>query len=170
MAAFEERLARHAEAAGEFATTAMAGPEERWTVRPKEGKWCPAEITDHLIKAYDTHLVELRGGPGLRVRTPFFRRMLYRMVVLPKILREGFLPRGVPAPREVLPTLPAEPRRATVERFTERAREFETAARERATRGTGGLTHPYLGPLMLDQSVRFVEVHVRHHRKQLSTE
>lgn len=155
------------EAAAEFTEAVLATPEEAWCSECAPGKWSPSEITEHLSLSYETHLAELRGGPGLRIRIKGIKRLLLRLLVLPKLLRTGRFPRPVRAPGEVAPRNPDPDRASALARFQRVAAEFETELRARLASGKGGLTHPFFGKLSGEQSLRFVELHVRHHRGQL---
>ena len=131
------------------------------------GKWSAAELTEHLCLTYDGVLKELGGGPGVRVRVTGFKLLVIRWLVMPRFLGKGFVPPGVRAPREVVPTHPNPDRAAALTRFRNRALEFEQAIAPRLADRKGRVTHPFFGQLTMAQGLRFVEVHLRHHTKQL---
>jgi hypothetical protein len=142
-------------------------PAEHWKAARAPGKWSPAEITEHLSLTYEHLLGELRGGPPMRVKGSWLFRFLARYRFLPKLLRDGTVPPGVRAPREVRPRIPTEDRLEALERFQALAVEFEEEITSRRASGAGALTHPYFGRLGPDRGIRFVEVHIRHHIRQL---
>ena len=162
-----EGLDAHRSAAAAFETAVSQIPAEVWAQPAAPGKWSPAEITEHLARSYESHLTELRGGPGIRVRVKGLKLFILRWTVMPKLLRTGRFPEGVRAPSEVAPVTPAGTREAGVARFRELAATFEGEMAGRLEVGKGRITHPFFGKLTLDQALRFVELHVRHHGRQL---
>jgi hypothetical protein len=158
---------RHREAAALFVSRAERVASERWKAAPAPGKWSPAEIAEHLSLTYAHLLGELHGGQPVRVRGSWLFRLLARYKFLPPLLRDGTIPPGVRAPREVRPQLPSEDREAALKRFRALAVEFEGEITRRRAAGGGHLTHPYFGRLDADRGIRFVEVHIRHHTGQL---
>ena len=104
----------------------------------------------------------------MRVKGSWLFRLGVRLKFLPRLLREGAIPPGVRAPREVRPAIPAGDREQALERFRTLAGDFEREITARKGSGGGSLTHPYFGKLDPDRGIRFVEVHIRHHTRQLS--
>jgi hypothetical protein len=145
----------------------MAVPGEHWKTARAPGKWSPAEIAEHLSLTYAHLLSELRGGAPMRVKGSWLFRLVVRYKFLPGLLREGRIPPGVRSPREVRPeTVPAT-REEALKRFRALAAEFEEEISARRASGGGRLTHPYFGRLDAGRGIRFVEMHIRHHTKQL---
>lgn len=167
MPRWEEARAAHREAATRFATRAAGVPAKHWTTARAPGKWSPAEIAEHLSLTYEHLLRELRGGPPARVKGSWLVRLAARYKFLPMLLRDGTIPPGVRAPREVRPQMPAEDRTEALERFQALAVDFEEEITSRRAAGGGALTHPYFGKLGPERGIRFVEVHIRHHTTQL---
>ena len=140
---------------------------EGWRAPRAPGKWSPAEISEHLALAYDAGLKELRGGPGLAVRTNFWQRLVLRWFVMPKLLAGGALTRPVKAPREIRHPVAGEqvPTLARLERLGETLeRELEIAS----ARGPVRFTHPYFGALNAVQTLKFCAFHARHHEAQVA--
>jgi hypothetical protein len=164
---WEAALAAHQEAAAAFVSRAHAVPAAQWKSALVPGKWSPAEIAEHLSLTYEHLIVELRGGKGIRVKGSWLFRLAARVKFLPPLIRDGTIPPGVRAPREVRPAMPAEDRAAALERFRSLAIEFDHELTARRASGRGSLTHPYFGKLGPDRGIRFVEVHIRHHTRQL---
>ena len=142
-------------------------PTEHWKAACAPGKWSPAEIAEHLSLTYQHLLGELRGGPPARVKGSRLFRFVARYRFLPKLLRDGTVPPGVRAPREVRPQMPTGDRTEALERFQTLSVAFEEEITSRRAAGGGALTHPYFGALDPDRGIRFVEVHIRHHTRQL---
>jgi hypothetical protein len=160
-------LAGHRGAVERFVASARTISPDRWAEPVSPGKWSPAEIAEHLSLTYDRILAELNGGPPVRVKVKGFKLLLLRLTVMPRFLGAGYVPPGVRAPREILPVAANPDRAQSLARFEERAAEFERVMAERLPMGKLRVTHPFFGRLTLVQGVRFVEVHLRHHTKQL---
>jgi hypothetical protein len=164
---WDRARAAHQEAAAHFVSRAVDVPAEAWKAASAPGKWSPAEITEHLSLTYQHLLGELRGGPPARVKGSWLFRLVARYKFLPKLLRDGTVPPGVRAPREVRPQMPSEDRTEALARLQALGVEFEEEITRRRASGGGALTHPYFGALDPDRGIRFVEMHLRHHTRQL---
>jgi hypothetical protein len=164
---WNDALKHHAEAAAELLRGAGSVAPERWSEPLGTGKWTPAQVVQHLILAYEAMLQELSGGPGMRVRTGRWQRLVLRWTVLPRLLRSGEFPRAR-APRETVPADSPADQGETLEAFRRRAAEFAEAvriARGRGRRAT--LVHAYFGPMSLRDVVVLCGWHLLHHRRQL---
>lgn len=159
--------AAHRESVERFVSAAGRLAAPRWTAEPAPGKWSPAQIAEHLSLTYERLLAELRGGAPMRRRGRWYTRLLARYWFLPAVLRTGRIPSGVPSPREVRPQPTEATRSDALLRFRSLASEFEREITARRSAGGVTLTHPYFGALTAEQSIRFVEVHIRHHSRQL---
>jgi hypothetical protein len=148
-----------------FADRAGAIPADDWTVPRAPGAWSPAEITEHLVLAFDVVAGEIEGGAGIRVRLGPVLRLLTRWTVLPRILAGRAFPAGVKAVREARPQGASHSRDESLDRLRRAASRFEAAARAAPERTR--ITHPFFGRLPLARAVRFSAAHVRHHAAQL---
>jgi hypothetical protein len=167
-----EALRLHEDAAAGFAHAAEAIPPELWTSPVAEGKWTPAQITDHLNRAYQTLLHELGGGAGMALRTRGWQRLILRFTLVPRLLAGAPFPRGARSPRELRPAEAAglDEQPLLIARFRELAERFQTEVQEaHATRPRQRLTHAYFGAAPLERSVVFCARHILHHHKQLPT-
>jgi DinB family protein len=155
----------HTRAVEEFAALARAVTPDRWSTEPAPQKWSPAQVTEHVVLAYEAVLAELAGGSPMRFRTKRWQRVILRLRVLPRILKTGRLPTGVRAPREIRPGPPSASPAELLERLRDLARRADAELTSRRT--SARLTHPYLGPLRADQALRFCAIHTNHHARQL---
>jgi hypothetical protein len=163
-ARLDSLLEDHAHAVGEFLTRAEAIEAHHWLTARAEGKWTPAQETQHIILTYGEFLRQLRESTPCRLRGTALQRILARLIGLTSILWFKRIPVAVRSPREVRPdatTAPATELLATLRRRTE---DFETsfAAIWRSEPGRR-MSHPLFGSLSLDHGIRFVTVHTRHH-------
>lgn len=150
----------------EIASAIAAVPPERWRVHPP-GKWCAAEVLEHLYLTYTGTIkgferVAVAGKP--LVTGPSWRQRGRFLVVV----GFGYMPSGREAPAMARPRgLPAEKIRAEISsriaEMDECIRRFE----EKFGTRTKLLDHPILGPLTGAQWRKFHLVHGRHHARQI---
>ena len=162
MAAAEE----HRKAVDECAAAILRIDRASWTEAARPGGWSRAEIAEHLAIAYDPPLSELSGGPGFRVRLPWWKRRYLRWKVLPLILRGGF-PARAPAPREIRPSSALSEPEPAARRLREQAERFLGRLAASCEAGDVRLTHAYFGKLSARELTTLLTSHVRHHRRQL---
>lgn len=147
----------------------LAGrPEADW-YRAPPGKWCAAQIVQHLaigIDASGRTFQERRGKPPMRRRPRTALQLLGDLVML----KIGWIPSGFRAPDV---TRPADrPAAAAVERMLrEGVARFLTLERELLPSRATDLfvKHPRLGDLTLPEWLRFHERHCAHHAKQIGS-
>jgi len=164
---WQERLDGHREAVARFVKDVEALETERWEKRPAPEAWCPAQIAEHVLIVYEVAARELQGGSGMRVRTGFWMRVFVRWKFLPQILRDGRIPKGAKAVREIRPSDTPRARQLFLEQFPKAAAAFETEI-ARARDRNGHLTHAIFGKLSARDALRFVAVHLENHRRQLA--
>ena len=139
---------------------------EQWSWHPP-GKWCAAEVLEHLYLTYTGTIkgfarVMTSGKPnGSR---PSVRDRIKTLVVV----GFGHMPGGVKAPTVAVPKgLPAEKVR---HEFGAKIVEMDAIIAQceaRFGRRVRVLDHPILGPLTAPQWRKMHVVHGRHHLKQL---
>lgn len=164
---WEAAVSRHAEAVGRYLASAAAVPEELWRQPVAEGKWTPAEITEHVLLAYRTLVDQVRGGRGLRVQTGWLMRNVLRVAVLAPIMMTRRLPPGARAPRALRPGEAASPRDAALEELRRAAAEFEAELSARRHDEGLRLTHHLFGAVRPLKAIDFVAIHTEHHGRQL---
>jgi hypothetical protein len=148
----------------ESAVQGMSSAQLSW--RPP-GKWCAAEVLEHL---YLTYTGTIRGfekvmtsGKPLATRASLRHRVLTFVVV-----RLGHMPAGRETPAIARPKgLPAEQVRNGIGPTLAAMDAIITRCETRFGRQTRLLDHPILGPLTATEWRTFHSVHGRHHRKQL---
>jgi hypothetical protein len=157
----------HDEAIAAYLDAAGALPDDAWTRPWAEGKWTPAEVTEHVTRGYEVLLGELRDGEPMRLRMASWQRTLSRWIILPHILFHRSFPIRAPAPREVRPGPPRAPRDEALRALREAAEAFAAALSAARGRPGAGLTHPYFGKVEPVRALRFVAIHTEHHRRQI---
>jgi hypothetical protein len=133
-----------------------------------EGKWCTAEILEHLYLTY-TGTVKgfarcLEMGKPL-ARIPTWKDRLRTFVVV----GIGYLPEGRTAPQNTTPRgLPPEQVLAEVAEKISAMDAVITQAEAKYGKRTRLLDHPILGPLQGREWRKFHWVHGRHHVQQIA--
>jgi hypothetical protein len=160
-------LEAHREALHAFIATAQGLPAEGWNDARADEKWSAAQVGEHLRLTYVTVRAELAGGDGFRVRTRGWQQRLFRFLYLPRILRGGRFPKGVPATREIRPGPGPYDREELLEALRSEGEAFLRDAS--AAHGSAGakVTHPFLGGMSVLDGVRFAAQHIRHHHAQI---
>jgi hypothetical protein len=166
-AEWQDLLALHHSAIGEFAETAQKIPALEWNP-PASEKWTPAHVTEHLALVYQVLIRELQGGPGMKLRTNAFVRLLLRLFFVPRLLRGDF-PKGARAPRETRPVLAhAAEQRIAIESLQQLADRFHQQMQESYGQNPKlRLTHAYFGSASMKQSLLLCIRHIQHHTRQL---
>jgi hypothetical protein len=161
---YRELLADHRVAVREFTTKARAVGPKSWYVPRADDKWTPAQETRHLIMAYEALARDLLEGKTLRLRGTPWQRRLWRIIGLWTVLWRKRLIMGVTAPRETRPAEERGSRDTLIPLLEQRAAEFEAAVEFTRDKDPGRtITHPMIGALTLERSLKFCAVHTRHH-------
>lgn len=166
LASTDSARAEHRASIETFVDAASAVPDDAWERPLAPGKWSPAQVAEHLRLTYETVLRERSGGTGLRVRSKWWLRPLLRFRILPMILREGVVPRGAKAPREIRPgdgPFERAPLLASIRELGERAEASLAGVRD----SDAGFTHHVFGALPASKALRFATVHNNHHARQV---
>ena len=146
------------------ATRGMTADE---LTRHSEGKWCAAEILEHLYltyagtqKAFERCLQAGKPLGGV----PTFKQK----VAVTAVTECGYFPRGRKSPDQVLPRgMTAEKVVAEIGPRIAAMDAVITQCEERYGARTRVLDHPILGPLTARQWRKFHLAHGRHHVKQI---
>ncbi|MFN2443956.1 MAG: DinB family protein [Thermoanaerobaculia bacterium] len=166
MASIEHSLEIHAQAVERLLAAVRGVPASQWSQPYAEGKWTPGEITAHLVTVWDVLLRELRGGPGMAIRTSWWLRLILRWKYAPGILAGKGFPPGIRAPRETRPASAFADPAAAEAAILERAKAFAHEARAGVEQGRK-LTHAFFGKAALPASVLLAARHVEHHTAQI---
>lgn len=168
---WEAALDEHEKAVRSFVAACEQLPAGRWHQASALDKWSPSDVVLHLCKAYDLGRQAVAGHPGMRLRVTPWRAWMLRAFLMPMIFLTGRFPRGVPAPKEVLPD-PAESnelsRESAMARLGRNAREAAEALRTIAEdHPRVRVMHAYFGPLTPHQALRMLSAHTQHHAREL---
>jgi hypothetical protein len=159
--------AEHQRAVEQFLAAARAVPAEGWESARAGGDWSPAQVAEHVRLAYAVVAQQLAGGSGIRVRTPWWLRLVLRWRMLPRILAGDGIPAGARAPRELRPGDGPFDREQLLSALTTSARVTEDALLRAWDEPTARMTHHVFGALRAPQALRFATIHTAHHARQL---
>ena len=146
------------------ATNAMTREQ---LLRHRDGKWCCAEILEHLLLTYTGTIKAMElcletGKPA--ERTPTLKERLGIFVVTGL----GYMPEGRTAPERARPRgMDAEQVAAQIGPKLLAMDEIITGCEARFGRRVRVREHPILGPLTCEQWRKFHLVHGKHHLKQI---
>ena len=141
-------------------------PEEM--ARHREGKWCTAEILEHLALAFGSTAKVMQRCLECGHSTASKPKLRDRFVC-GVVTGLGYIPKGRKAPKHVIPRgIQAQ----EAERLVFENLKTMDAAMQRCEEQFGSKVriadHPILGPLTLTRWRKFHLVHTRHHMKQIS--
>ena len=161
---FQSLLDDHVASVREFRAKAERIAEAKWLEPRAEGKWAPAQETRHLVLTYDAFLRDARGEGALRLRGTPVRRFLWRLFGLNWILHRKRIPVAVRAPREIRPESESTPAAELIPLLQSRAEEFSAVIGNlQLTDPARTFTHPLFGQMSIEQTLRALTVHNRHH-------
>lgn len=147
--------------------SAIAGMNsEQLSRHPREGKWSPAEVLEHLSRTYSGTVKTMQralenGKTEVRPAT------MKESVATALVVEIGHMPKGRSAPQGTVPKGVAAEQVVADIRANLGAMEGTIAECEKRF-GPGKLAmHPVLGPLSASQWRKFHWVHTRHHIKQI---
>src|SRR5687768_11285192 len=138
---------------------------KEWTVPRAPGKWSPSQVVEHVARTLEEAANVVSGAPARLLTLPFFLRPVIRVLFFNRVLKKGtFLNARTnkamnPA---VGPATPAEGRA----RLDAALARFERECRICAEAG-GAVASQAFGALRVEDYARFVELHTRHHCKQM---
>ena len=168
MGSVSSRLADFEAAAAAFRSGAAAIPIDAWDRPRAEGKWSPAQETEHVVLSHELFLSQLHGGPPMRAIVTGWKLVALRRLALPWILGTGRFPRGARAPRESRPVAVGASRAdllGRLDRAVHGVSALLTSDGVDITRPP--LRHPYFGMMTVIQVVRLSALHTCHHLASL---
>jgi hypothetical protein len=146
-----------------IAAAESVGPA--WTTPRAPGKWSPSQVVEHVARTLEESANVAAGRPSTFPKLPALVRPLVRGFLFNRVLKNSAFPRAK-TNKAMNPTSgPATPA-AGRERLDAAHRKFEAACRELAAQ-RGVLRTTTFGAVRLEDYLRFIELHTRHHEKQM---
>ena len=140
-----------------------AGPA--WSASRAPGKWSPSQIVEHVARSLEESANAAAGAPSKLPKLPALLHPVVRGLLFRRVLKKAAFPKA--RANKALdpasgPATPAEGRA----RLETAHRRFDEACRQLASRG-GTMRSPAFGAVRVEDYVRFIEIHTRHHGKQM---
>src|SRR5262245_5352736 len=138
-----------------------------WTTPRAPGKWSPSQIVEHVARSIEESANMMAGAPTKFVTLPFFLRPVARTMLFKRVLRTGGFPKAKTNKAMDPQRGPATPAEARV-RLEGALAKFDRELRARA-QGSDTVTSGAFGTVPVADYARFIEIHTRHHCKQMPT-
>ena len=136
-----------------------------WTTPRAPGKWSPSQITEHVARSLEESANMAVGRPSKFPKLTSLIHPVVRALLFKRVLRNGGFPRAktnkAMNPAAGPPT-PADGRT----RLEAAHLQFDQACRQVASKGQP-LRTGIFGAVLVEDYVRFMELHTRHHGKQI---
>jgi hypothetical protein len=137
-----------------------------WTASRAPGKWSPSQIVEHVARSLEESAHVAAGRPSKFPKLPALLHPVVRGLLFRRVLKKAAFPKAKTNkalnPASGPPT-PAEGRA----RLETAHNAFDEACRQLASRGERMRTTTF-GAVGVEDYVRFMELHTRHHAKQMA--
>jgi DinB superfamily len=137
-----------------------------WAAPRAPGKWSPSQIVEHVARSLEESANMATGRPSKFPSLPGVVQPIVRGLLFKRVLRKGAFPKAKtnkamnPATG---PATAAEGRR----RLETAHQKFDEACRQIASQDVPMQTTIF-GAVLVKDYVRFMELHTRHHGKQIA--
>jgi hypothetical protein len=145
---------------------AAEGCKAVWTAPRAPGKWSPSQIVEHVARSLDESANLVSGAPTKFPNLPFFLRPVARGFLFNRVLRTGGFPKAKTNKAMDPASGPATPAEART-RLEGALARFDRECRACAEAGKGTIESGAFGRIPLVDYARFIEIHTRHHCKQM---
>jgi hypothetical protein len=145
--------------AGESTTTA-------WTSPRATGKWSPSQIVEHVARSLEESANMAAGRPSKFPKFPAVVQPIVRGLLFKRVLRKAAFPKARTSSAMNPVSGPATSAEGRV-RLETAHQKFDEACRQAASRGEQIRTTIF-GAVLVEDYVRFMELHTRHHGKQMA--
>jgi len=139
---------------------------DRWTTPPAPGKWSPSQIVEHVARSLEEGANVVNGVASQFPNLPAPLRPVARVLLVRRVLKSERFPRARTNRPFDPETGPDSPEAARV-RLEAALDVLERACRSCAS-GSGVVRSATFGKLSVADYARFLEIHTRHHTRQMS--
>jgi len=145
----------------------MAGerPGPAWTAARAPGKWSPSQIVEHVARSLEESANMAAGRPSKFPRLPSVIHPVVRSLLFKRVLRKAGFPKAKTNKAMNPASGPATPAEGRA-RLETAHQKFDEACRHIASHGERMRTTNF-GAVPVEDYVRFMELHTRHHGKQM---
>ena len=146
----------------------LAGERTRtaWTSPRAPGKWSPSQIVEHVARSLEESANMAAGRPSKFPKLPAVVHPIVRGLLFKRVLRKAVFPKAKTNKAMNPASGPATPAEGRV-RLETAHQKFDEACRQTAAHG-GPLRTTIFGAVSVEDYVRFMELHTRHHSKQMA--
>lgn len=138
-----------------------------WTAARAPGKWSPSQLVEHVARSLEESANMAAGRPSKFPQLPGFLHPVARLLLFRRVLRNGTFPKARTNPAMDPSSGPLSVTEGR-HRLEAAHRSFEMACRTSAAQG-GRMCTTIFGAVAVEEYVRFMELHTRHHAQQLPT-
>ena len=135
-----------------------------WIASRAPGKWSPSQIVEHVARTLEESANMAAGRPSKFPRPPFFIRPIAR-IIFKRVLRKAAFPKAKAFKAFNPASGPATPAEGRI-RLETAHQKFDEACRRIVADGRP-MPHPGFGSVPVQDYVRFMEIHTRHHGRQI---
>jgi hypothetical protein len=136
-----------------------------WTAPRAPGKWSPSQIVEHVARSLEESANMAAGRPSRFPKLPAVIHPVVRGLLFKRVLRKAAFPKARTNKAMNPASGPATPAEGRA-RLENAHQKFEEACRQVDTRGERMRTTIF-GAVPVEEYVRFMELHTRHHGKQM---
>jgi hypothetical protein len=137
-----------------------------WTTARAPGKWSPSQIVEHVARSFEESAHMASGGQSKFPKLPAVVHPIVRGLLFRRVLRKGGFPRAKTNKAMDPANGPATPAEGRA-RLEAAHQQFEAACRQLGSRGERMRTTIF-GAVPVEDYVRFMELHTRHHGTQMT--
>lgn len=134
-----------------------------WTAPRAPGKWSPSQIVEHVARSLEESANMAAGRASKFPRLPAMVHPIVRGLLFRRVLRKGEFPKARTNKAMDPAAGPATPVEGRA-RLETAHRQFDEACRQIASQGARMHTTIF-GAVPVEDYVRFMELHTRHHGK-----
>ena len=143
----------------------IAGERTAWTSPRAPGKWSPSQIVEHVARSLEESANMAAGRTSKFPKLPRVVHPIVRGLLFKRVLRKAAFPKAKTNKAMDPASGPATPDEGRV-RLEAAHQKFAEACRQTASRGERMRTTIF-GAVPVEDYVRFMELHTRHHGKQM---
>ena len=165
MADINAALAASKEATDQLIVTGE-GTGPAWTAARAPGKWSPSQIVEHVARALEESANVAAGRPSKFPKLPAVLHPVVRGLLFKRVLKNAKFPKAKTNKAMDPASGPATPAEGRA-RLETAHQKFDEACRQLASRGESMRTTTF-GAVGVEDYVRFMEIHTRHHGKQMA--
>ena len=142
------------------------GTGPAWTTPRAPGKWSPSQIVEHVARALEESAHVAAGRASKFPKIPAVLHPVVRGLLFKRVLRKAGFPKAKTNKAMDPATGPPTPAEGRA-RLETAHKQFDEACRQLAASG-GSMRTTTFGVVGVEDYVRFMEIHTRHHSKQVA--